>query len=936
MKKRILSLVLVIVMMLSVIPFGVITAGAASDSYTIKRVDVTGIGTPVIGKLPSTIETAQCSTEGVIIQKVVWTYYEEKWEWVNMPAGSTFESGMRYAVVIEFKHEDGYAFTSDKSDMTVYVNGKKSTVNVAYDSDSFGITLEFNPVTTPAFTTQPEDCEVFEGAVFEVNWEFNFTPAKTVLVTFTPGPGGALTELGANVTSADLGASPEGGYYQIRGYYNDEEFVASDKFHVTEVPFVNNYQIFFLEEDSETVMFSQTVQEGDTLTKPVDPVKEGYEFIGWYTDDGELFDFSTPITSKFVLTATFKPITEVIIMVNGVEMEVGDYLAVGATAPTQTQPASGGYVYLGIDSDIYTLDVYDYVVDCGDNYFIDEVKEYIQIAISLYGESSVNANDVGINLPTSYPGIFGDGTLTITSKDTGIVAGDFYMQSGALNINSDSGDGIYCYGDVDIVGGSLCIPGSNCCAIHMSNDSGDAYVAIDGGYVYLKGSEDGIFFGEQGDLVVERGCLFVDVAVTAVMNANIYINGAVEVVNFIGATAAFDEDCAYSFSDGLVITVATDVEGNDVVDMSQVDPTEVKYFEAAPKAGIYMGEAFLTAGQYLAEGTDTPTATKPSGGYAYLQEVNGEFVLTLNNFDLVSPADYYAIYSTHDLTIKLQGTSTLADTSTYDGYAVYLYGADLTIEGTGKLTVYGNEYDSIYIEYGNFTMNSGTLILDAEDDGLYVDDGDVTINGGDLQVVSVNDAVYIYYGDFYMNGGTVTVDTCGCCGIDADNFYMTDGEVTILDGDGGSDGLYIENDIDISGGKVYVDVAYRAFYCDELILADCYIELYSAEQAIVANYFDIAADLNPMASDNMDGSGAVAFDADDIDSYKYFTCGSSYAKGDVNGDGRVNMFDYVAVKSHVLGKSLLSGDKLDRADVNGDGKVNMFDYIALKNMVVKG
>ncbi len=61
-----------------------------------------------------------------------------------------------------------------------------------------------------------------------------------------------------------------------------------------------------------------------------------------------------------------------------------------------------------------------------------------------------------------------------------------------------------------------------------------------------------------------------------------------------------------------------------------------------------------------------------------------------------------------------------------------------------------------------------------------------------------------------------------------------------------------------------------------------------------------------------------------------------YLKGDVNGDGKVNMFDYVAVKSHVLGKSLLSGDKLERADVNGDSKVNMFDYIALKNMVVKG
>ena len=70
--------------------------------------------------------------------------------------------------------------------------------------------------------------------------------------------------------------------------------------------------------------------------------------------------------------------------------------------------------------------------------------------------------------------------------------------------------------------------------------------------------------------------------------------------------------------------------------------------------------------------------------------------------------------------------------------------------------------------------------------------------------------------------------------------------------------------------------------------------------------------------------------------YKYFTCGSTYAKGDVNGDGKVNMFDYVALKSHCLNKTLLDADKQTRADLTGDGKINMFDYVALKKLVVKG
>lgn len=62
----------------------------------------------------------------------------------------------------------------------------------------------------------------------------------------------------------------------------------------------------------------------------------------------------------------------------------------------------------------------------------------------------------------------------------------------------------------------------------------------------------------------------------------------------------------------------------------------------------------------------------------------------------------------------------------------------------------------------------------------------------------------------------------------------------------------------------------------------------------------------------------------------------AYADGDVTGDGKVNMFDYIAVKSHCLNKAMLDSDKQSRADLNGDGKINMFDYIALKNLVVKG
>ncbi len=59
-----------------------------------------------------------------------------------------------------------------------------------------------------------------------------------------------------------------------------------------------------------------------------------------------------------------------------------------------------------------------------------------------------------------------------------------------------------------------------------------------------------------------------------------------------------------------------------------------------------------------------------------------------------------------------------------------------------------------------------------------------------------------------------------------------------------------------------------------------------------------------------------------------------YAEGDVNGDGNVNMFDYLMVKSIYFEKATPTEDQLDRADLTGDGKVNLFDYIALKSLII--
>ena len=60
--------------------------------------------------------------------------------------------------------------------------------------------------------------------------------------------------------------------------------------------------------DGEKLLDSQEVEEGDVVTKPTDPVKEDYAFVGWYidTDFTQEYDFSTIVNANLSLFAYFR------------------------------------------------------------------------------------------------------------------------------------------------------------------------------------------------------------------------------------------------------------------------------------------------------------------------------------------------------------------------------------------------------------------------------------------------------------------------------------------------------------------------------------------------------------------------------------------------------------------------------------------------------
>lgn len=56
--------------------------------------------------------------------------------------------------------------------------------------------------------------------------------------------------------------------------------------------------------------------------------------------------------------------------------------------------------------------------------------------------------------------------------------------------------------------------------------------------------------------------------------------------------------------------------------------------------------------------------------------------------------------------------------------------------------------------------------------------------------------------------------------------------------------------------------------------------------------------------------------------------------GDINGDGSISITDMLAVKSHILKKSLLEGVKALAADTSGDGAISITDFLQIKAQIL--
>ena len=208
------------------------------------------------------------------------------------------------------------------------------------------------------------------------------------------------------------------------------------------------------------------------------------------------------------------------------------------------------------------------------------------------------------------------------------------------------------------------------------------------------------------------------------------------------------------------------------------------------------------------------------------------FHLTLDNLSLSNPSTVAIAMGVYvPVTLRLKGTSTLADGANGPQVGTMDMPCELTVNGTGTLQITGNAKHAMNIE-GPITINSGTIrILGSDSDGIH-GSSNLTWNGGTLDIVSagsdgldISGNVTIQNGDlsinttaetqrgikvsgvFTMNDGSLNINTSGTDskGIKADNLvYINGGNLTIVNSGDMSKGLKADNDINITGGIINI------------------------------------------------------------------------------------------------------------------------------------
>jgi len=241
-------------------------------------------------------------------------------ETATKPAAPTKEG---YTFAGWFVGEDEYDFASAvTADVTVKAKWTINEYTVSFDADG-GSVVDSLTVKHGEAAAKPADptkegytfagwfagdaAYVFDTAVtadvaLKAKWTIN-----EYTVIFDADNGSEATsetvEYGAVATKP---ADPVKEGYTFAGWFAGDAAYVFDTAVTANVTLkakwtINEYTVIF-DADNGSEATSETVEYGAVATKPADPTKDGYAFLGWFAGD-VAYDFATPVTGNVTITA---------------------------------------------------------------------------------------------------------------------------------------------------------------------------------------------------------------------------------------------------------------------------------------------------------------------------------------------------------------------------------------------------------------------------------------------------------------------------------------------------------------------------------------------------------------------------------------------------------------------------------------------------------
>ena len=203
--------------------------------------------------------------------------------------------------------------------------------------------------------------------------------ANQYIVSFDVNGGSAIESV---VTTDGVVVKPndptkEG--YTFGGWYEDEEFTnpfdfTTEKVNANTTLYAkwNEILVYTISFDSNggSTIADQEVSEGNTVTKPVNPIRTGYTFIGWYTDNqfSTLYDFGQKVSGNFTLYAKWDvDYYTISFNTNGGSSVASQQVEPGKKVTKPVDPIKDGYTFGGWFSDEALTNSFDFTTSINGN-----------------------------------------------------------------------------------------------------------------------------------------------------------------------------------------------------------------------------------------------------------------------------------------------------------------------------------------------------------------------------------------------------------------------------------------------------------------------------------------------------------------------------------------------------------------------------------------